>query len=336
MINAISLLWILAAAVIASAYRHEIVVLLSAIASFFGVGSVSLANTPQPRRTEADDVLAGAFAPRTCAPGALFLVQVVLCRTSDAAKAARQAAHADPEARQRGKMVLNAEIALGDEVVVELRAEGQKIDEPRQLVVWRGQPIVCQFFVKIHRGTSPGPIGCHVRLVRNSIPVGSLRFVTRCEQSGSDRSEPVGDYARRYHHAFLSYASADRAEVLKRAQALRAAQIAFFQDFLSLDPGERWKRRLYEEIDRCDLFLLFWSSSARRSEWVRREVERALARQRGDGRGLPDITPVILEGPPPPAPPEAWSDIHFDDQISYLVAATEALRSGKSSASSQK
>jgi hypothetical protein len=57
-----------------------------------------------------------------------------------------------------------------------------------------------------------------------------------------------GDSAKQYRKAFLSYATADRAEVLKRAQALKAAHIEFFQDLLHLEPGERWQRRLFEEI----------------------------------------------------------------------------------------
>jgi hypothetical protein len=49
---------------------------------------------------------------------------------------------------------------------------------------------------------------------------------------------------------------------------LRALQIEFFRDVLGLDPGELWERRLYTEIERHDLFLLFWSRAAKESDWV--------------------------------------------------------------------
>jgi hypothetical protein len=55
-------------------------------------------------------------------------------------------------------------------------------------------------------------------------------------------------------------------------QCLLAFAIRHFHDILSLDPGDRWARRLYDEIDRCDLFMLFWSRAAGRSEWVAKEI----------------------------------------------------------------
>jgi hypothetical protein len=59
-------------------------------------------------------------------------------------------------------------------------------------------------------------------------------------------------------------------------------RIDYFQDVLDLEPGQLWEEELYRRIDECDLFLLFWSASARELEWVRREVVRALERQGPD------------------------------------------------------
>jgi hypothetical protein len=116
-------------------------------------------------------------------------------------------------------------------------------------------------------------------------------------------------------------------QVLKRAQALRAAHIEFFQDFLSIEPGERWERQLYKEIDLCDLFLLFWSASAAKSEWVLREAELAVARQNASPDEEPDITPIILEGPPVPQPiPDSLKHLQFNDYLVYLIDATERER----------
>ncbi len=138
------------------------------------------------------------------------------------------------------------------------------------------------------------------------LPIGVLRFKLRVVARGQPHGEMTihGDDLHRYRQAFLSYSTEDRAEVLKRAQALKAARIGFFQALLSLEPGERWERRLYEEIDRCDLFLLFWSSHAARSEWVTREAEYALKRSNASDDHMPDIAPIILEGPPIRTPPE--------------------------------
>ena len=67
--------------------------------------------------------------------------------------------------------------------------------------------------------------------------------------------------------------------MLKRAQALRAARIDFFQDILSLQATDRWRQRIYRKIDDCDLFLLFWSRSHVNRSGVHKELQYALAKQ---------------------------------------------------------
>ena len=106
--------------------------------------------------------------------------------------------------------------------------------------------------------------------------------------------------------------------VLPRLQGLEAGGTKYFQDLLSLSPGERWKRKLYAEIDGCDLFLLFWSPQAKASEWVLKEALHALERKSGDELALPEIRPVVIEGPPVAEPDGEWSvfaDLHFNDKL---------------------
>jgi hypothetical protein len=124
---------------------------------------------------------------------------------------------------------------------------------------------------------------------------------------------------RRYRRAFISYASSDRNEVLKRAQMLEGAGIEFFQDLLTLKPGQRWERELYREIDRCDVFYLFWSTAAKKSTWVIKEVHYALDRRRGHEDAPPAIVPVIIEGPPPVPPPPELAHLHFNDRMIYFM-----------------
>ena len=80
--------------------------------------------------------------------------------------------------------------------------------------------------------------------------------------------------------------------------------------------------RLYLEIDRCDLFLLFWSSHAQSSRWVRNEVKYALSRQGPDELAPPEIRPVIIEGPPIPPPWPELAHLHFGDRLVYVMAGS--------------
>jgi hypothetical protein len=98
----------------------------------------------------------------------------------------------------------------------------------------------------------------------------------------------------------------------------------YFQDLLTLQPGEAWRARLFSEIDRCDVFLLFWSRSARNSRWVIEEAEYALRRSKSVVERHLEIIPVLLEGPPPVMPPNTLEEIHFNDSLRHIIFAEEA------------
>jgi hypothetical protein len=130
----------------------------------------------------------------------------------------------------------------------------------------------------------------------------------------------------RYRSVFVSYASADRDEVLKRVQMLRSLNLDVFQDVLCLEPGQRWEQELYRHIDVSDLFLLFWSTAAKHSKWVRQETQYALDRQEFTIDALPEIMPIILEGPPIPDPYPELSHLHFDDRILHYLSPANSPR----------
>ena len=107
--------------------------------------------------------------------------------------------------------------------------------------------------------------------------------------------------------------------MLRRVQMLKLLKINYFQDLLDLEPGIRWERELYKRIDTADVFYLFWSTSAKNSEWVRKEIQYALELKQGDDKLPPDIIPVIIEGPPVPEPPEELRHLHFNDRLVYFM-----------------
>ncbi len=153
--------------------------------------------------------------------------------------------------------------------------------------------------------------------------MGVLRFslkVTVEEQAGEP--ELVGEAAQRYRHAFLSHSHEDRAKVLTYAQLLDALGIRYFQDIASLRAMEKWERRLHEAIDDCDLFLLFWTTSAAQSQWVERETRYALERQAASGDDRPDVMPVFLE-PDAPTPPPWLKAHHFDSLLRLAMRGAQ-------------
>ena len=276
--------------------------------------------------TELADVI--AFAPPRAARGQPFLVQVFIGKTGEDEEASRtMAIAADPATAKRAIATLDVALAHGDRIDVRLEAAGLTIDDAQQTLVWRGDPRSVAFLVSAPPDFTPDKALIQARIFRQAIPIGKIAFSLPVEGgSAGDTAAPAGDVSHRYRRAFLSYSSTDRAEVFKRAQALQAAGLEFFVDLDSLRPGEKWEPRLLSEIDQCDLFVLFWSKAARESEWVNKEIAYALERigkQTPPESARPDIQPILIEGPPPPKPPDSLRSLHFNDRFLYMIAAIE-------------
>lgn len=123
--------------------------------------------------------------------------------------------------------------------------------------------------------------------------------------------------------------SKDRRKILpiyvgKRTE-WRKSGITDFFDRKNIGAGEDWNEVIQENLDRCDLFVLFWSSAARDSEEVRREINYALTRKIAGQPQPPDFDPLTIELPIPPPVPEGLESLNFDDELLYLIKAEEAL-----------
>ncbi len=269
----------------------------------------------------ADPVDCSVMAPPSVAGGAMVLVQVFL-HTPDQAEAARALAQEfDADTKRLGYHPLEVDLERGSQVMIELTIPKLEIDEPVQKLVWQGRTTSVQFGVSVPQGLDPGALLGKVTLHLEGVPVGSIRFKLEvvARNKASLTPQRVNSQAHHYQEAFISYSSKDRDEVIKRVQMLERCHVRVFQDILNLDPGMRWEKELYRHIDSCDVFMLFWSCAAKESQWVDKEVRYALARRESSEAGLPEIVPVLIEGPPVPLPPEHLSDLHFNDRLLYFM-----------------
>ncbi len=222
---------------------------------------------------------------------------------------------------------------------------GLEIDDSVQTFVWRGRAVSVQFAVTVPPAQAPGNLIGKVTIYLQGTPIGHIRFkiqitarrprmvpsvpppgepLTRPQPIMGATGEkpeprPLGHEACRYKQAFVSYAMKDLNEVIKRVQMLARLHVSFFQDLLDLEPGERWERKLYKKIDDCDVFMLFWSTASKQSQWVTKEVQYALARKEGDDSRPPEIVPVLIEGPPVPLPNPELAHLHFNDKLLYYM-----------------
>ena len=313
-------------------------VALTGIGYFFGRRLLDLALAlfkgaiivPPPAMGRGSDVLdtvdCTVFAPEVVEQGGSVMIQAFLHVPEALPKVESLAQRIDPLTTLGGFTPLDGKIARNAVVSFHLEVDRCQIDKPCQSKLWDGRPIAVNFLLTVPKEVPIPALFPVLHVTVAGRPIGYIRFkIAVIGAAVATESRPTGS-GERYKYAFLSYAKENMADVLHCAKALQAAEIEFFQDKLDLKPGDEWQRRLCEGIKRADLFLVFWSSAAKQSEWVRLETEYALEVRRWSPTGLPHIKPIILEGPPPPLPPEELKSIHFDDRLQYMVAALKRDR----------
>ena len=262
------------------------------------------------------------FGPKNITLSDMYLLQVFVHLPDDLDKARHLAEEIDDEATKRTTKTLGALVKRGDRLSFQLIIPDLEIDDPMQSLVWRGKPVSVDFGLTVPDSLPHKNLIGTVVVSRGSVPVGMLKFKLAVIQQADTALKPISNAARLFRKAFVSYASHDRREVLKRVQMLSNVGIGVFQDVLNLEPGDRWEQRLYQAIDMSDLFLLFWSKAAKESEWVMKETLYALERQGAHPDQIPAIIPIILESPPITLPPPELMHLHFQDPIAYLIAGS--------------
>ena len=171
---------------------------------------------------DVDLVECSVYAPRAARPGAQIMIQVFLHLPEQREQARFLAEAMDSSATSRGIQTLEIDVKRGARVEISLAAGTLSVDEPVQSVIWRGRTVFSQFFVDIPEGTSGQNFFLAVRVRVDGSLIGSIKFRISSDQKATNL-EPVilGDYARRYKKAFVSHATIDREEVLKRVQIMR-------------------------------------------------------------------------------------------------------------------
>ena len=121
----------------------------------------------------------------------------------------------------------------------------------------------------------------------------------------SERQERVEGLAaptvRLFGSVFASYAPEDNEVVKAVAEAYRALGIDVLMDRVPIGAGEPRQQELPQLIEQADVFHLFWSKAASRSQKVTEEWRHALSLQ---GKGERFIRPVYWSLPRPRPPAE--------------------------------
>jgi hypothetical protein len=296
---------------------------------------VMLKSQPLAESGGAKPVTCSVYSPRQWEGRTTELVQVWFYEALSSSAVEAEAQQVDPLAERLRSQVLGLDIAHDTDLSVALQLDLPcTIDPPLTMVRWRGEPVAVSFGVQIvpvqYKVRVLGTL--EIRINHSPVPAGVIHFRIEFVPEGSrteDGSARLEQKARATESVFVSYASEDRAEVLRRVQGLKALGIEFFQDILSLAPGDRWQQELWRHIDQSDVFLLCWSRAAAQSEWVRREYLKAHELSQSSSEHRPHITILPLEGPPPPAPPVELEHLHFSDDLLYALKVESDLAASR-------
>jgi type VI secretion system ImpA family protein len=200
-------------------------------------------------------------------------------------------------------------IHYGTELTVRLRILGAIIQDSEDNIVWEGESTCASFVVTLPELSGQTKCYGSAHIYVEGISIAKIPFVL----SATRRDDGIRSAtAEHYQTAFASYASEDRDAVLGRIQGIRkvAPDLDIFLDVMSLRSGLNWEQELWRVIPASDIFYLFWSSFAKRSEWVEKEWRCALRE-----RGIGFIDPIPLQPPEESPPPQELSSLHFNDPI---------------------
>lgn len=295
------------------------------VAPALGIKKENIIIPPISGQTLEDEVHCTLYAPAKARAGASFVIQIFAHLIEQAEGLEELAKALDAEAKKHVAEKLKRKIKRGSTLTFKLALPGLEADETEESAAWEGEPVEIQFIVSVPDNHASGNRFGKVSVYENNEKIGTITFrieiLARDAQptaiQASDAASALAQMSRK-ESAFVSYASEDKAEVYNFLRLLDSVGVMYHVDIINIAPGDRWEQKLYEFIDSDDIFLLFWSTAASRSEWVVKEVERAHAKAGKERKNPPKIVIFHLETPPQAEIPEWLSDIHYDRKWSQF------------------
>lgn len=253
-------------------------------------------------------------APEHVEPGADFVLDVwahLEDQRDQILKRVREEIGADRiYAKSKGPVL----IPHGSVLSVEIRLDRFDIEDSFDTIHWAGESGNASFIVSVPKDLEMRKWPGRAFIYLNGVQILKLAFTIHVLNNTSESTE-MDQKQEIPRTAFISYASHDRDRVMDMVRSIKIYNPQFdpFMDVLTLRAGQYWEQKLWKAIPEKDIFYLFWSIYAKRSDWVEKEWRCAL-----ETRGLDFIAPVPLTPPDIAPPPKELSAKHFGD-LALLV-----------------
>ena len=267
--------------------------------------------TPEVPGGRIDDVHFSVTSPRCVLPGCSFMLDVWAHLKRQRQAVIKQAR----EAIAGGEIVIQSkgpiQVARGTVLSVLLKINGMSVNDPQDTIYWKGEIGNARFPVTVPDDAKEGSRAGLATIYLDGVQIAKIHFSLMVGKEASAEND-VPFQVNHHRKAFASYASQDRNDVLTSIQGMQKADpgLDVFYDEANLRSGASWEQELKRVIPESDVFYLFWSASAKASQWVDMEWRWALER-----RGIEFIDPVPLVSPEEVPPPEELGGKHFKDWV---------------------
>jgi hypothetical protein len=216
--------------------------------------------------------LLAASAPRAVRPGHAFFVSFAayIKKFEEAIKVQLIERSLNSQAHLA---IREARWQIGTRVKVRVSSPHLSVLSPEAEFVWRGSEEMVEFSVQAPSTEINTFLNFDVSI--GGISVAEFHLELSVNSRAHDE-EPISASLKPASTGFASYSSKDKPRVLDKTEEIRLSGLDLWMDCLDLRPGEKWKSEIEHQIKRRELFLLFWSSNAKKSKWVRWEWKLAL------------------------------------------------------------
>ena len=261
------------------------------------------------------EVYSSIFAPAEVKCKSHMLVQVYLHLFEETESVKALAQESQKDAERRDYIPLQCKLKKGDKVDVLLNIYGETLlMSDKKSIIWQGSFTKCSFDYFVPKDIDVDELSCVAILTVNGVPVGEMRFVTKIVESPRQLNTEM--IAHKYNKVFISYAHKDEAKVKSFHEGLKLAGIEHFFDRNYLKTGDIFPQVIQDYINTADLFVLFWSENASKSEYVQKErnqaLERAFPQVKPQQAAKLSIYPMSIE-PRAELPSDMKENYHFGE-----------------------
>ena len=258
-------------------------------------------------------VYASVFAPSEVKRDSHMLVQFYLHLAKETEIVKEMAVESQSTAQRRDYSPLQCKLFKGDRIKITLSVCNYNLlMEESKEIIWMGSFTKCSFDFLVPHKISTDEICCSAIISIGNYPVGEMKFITKIVPVPRKLNTNV--LVKRFKKVFISYSHADFDNVQFVAKAYKALGIKYFFDSDNLEGGDVFEEEIMKNIDSSDLFILCWSANAAESEFIPKEIDRALIRaypQKSHEEATIKIFPISIE-PHTTLPDVMANKYHFE------------------------